>query len=436
MNCGNGIYQSLAGRCPWLWRRKGAAVVRQPKTLVALVLLKAAYLLGVLAMVWLWPAFDAYEFSHAYQRWPRDGAPVFASHFATWDTAHYLYLCEVGYSPGALACAFYPLWPLLVRWFGWLFGAAPLVSGLLLANACSLAAWALFHRLVVRRWGGNAGNWSLVLMLSFPGSLFFQFNYTESLFLLLLMGLWWGLETSRDWWVWLCGCLLPLTRAVGVLTAIPIAFHFLAEALSISARFSPGGESHEEKRTRYNPAGGFAQPVGTSRRLLGNLSGRPLWLMIVPILGWALYLALMWGWTGNPFEGFAAQKHWGVNSITHLWNVPKFVAGFFSPSSWHEYHGSVLDRCSFVLLLYCLPAMWRIDKRLLAWTYVLGVVPAMSGTFVSFTRYLSCAFPVFVTLGVVLGSQKERWPRYLLLTAFVSIHLVLLWRFVNFRWAG
>ncbi len=50
----------------------------------------------VLAL-WLGDGFDTQKF-HAQEmvtRWPREGEPVFASHFGTWDAAHYLYLGEV-----------------------------------------------------------------------------------------------------------------------------------------------------------------------------------------------------------------------------------------------------------------------------------------------------------------------------------------------------
>ena len=146
----------------------------------------------MLAGVCLWNDFDEGKFYGMRARWPRDGNPVLASHFATWDAAHYLYLSEVGYAKDVKSCAFYPLWPLLVRGFAPLLGGSHVLTGLVLANAFSLAAWALFHRLVARRWGESAANWALAFLIAFPGALFFQFNYTESLFLLLVLLLWWG----------------------------------------------------------------------------------------------------------------------------------------------------------------------------------------------------------------------------------------------------
>jgi hypothetical protein len=67
---------------------------------------------------------------------------------------------------------------------------------------------------------------------------------------------------------------------------------------------------------------------------------------------------------------------------------------------------------------------------------VLGVVPAMSGTFTSFTRFESMAFPIFIALGVVLSRPGWRFVRWSLIAVFVVLHLVLVWRFLNFRWAG
>ena len=124
-----------------------------------------------------------------------------------------------------------------------------------------------------------------------------------------------------------------------------------------------------------------------------------------------------------------------VHSVPNLWILPKFVIGFCSPTEWYAFRGALLDRCMVVLLLYTLPVLWRLDKGLLVWDYVLGILLAMSGTFTSFTRYASCAFPMFIALGVVLSRREWRWLRYVLLVVFVALHLVLVWRHVNFRWA-
>ncbi|RME93683.1 MAG: hypothetical protein D6766_07680 [Verrucomicrobia bacterium] len=387
---------------------------------------KATYFLSLVSGLLIWGNLSLEHFHQVNARWPREGEPVFASHFATWDGAHYLLLSEQGYAKDVPSCAFYPLWPLVMRATAPLFGGNPLVGGLVLSNLASLAAWVMFYRLVERRWGKRSALWALVFLIVFPGSLFFQFIYSESLFLLLLMGLWWALEERRHGWAAVCAGLLPLCRGVGAFVVLPLAWHALSVAPPGWLKCGPsGGEGREDAKEDERRGG---EP--------GGQDWAPWLLVGMPLLGWGVYLALMWHWTGNPFEGFAAQKHWAVHSVANLWNVPKFVIGFFSPTEWHAFRGSLLDRCIFVLLLYTLPVLWRLDKGLLVWAYVLGILPAMSGTFTSFVRFASCTFPMFIALGVVLNRRKWRWWRYGLLASFAALHLVLVWRFVNFRWAG
>lgn len=174
-------------------------------------------LIGVLSC---WTAFDVDKFYAVNARWPREGDPIFASHFATWDAAHYLYLSEVGYQRHVPSCAFYPLWPLLVRWAAPLAGGSHLIAGLVLSNLFSLAAWVLLYERVRRRWGKSVASWALVFLISFPGSLFFQFHYTESLFFLLVMLLWWGLEERRWGLAWGGGAAAALDAGGGCVCGV------------------------------------------------------------------------------------------------------------------------------------------------------------------------------------------------------------------------
>jgi hypothetical protein len=149
-----------------------------------------------------------------------------------------------------------------------------------------------------------------------------------------------------------------------------------------------------------------------------------------------VYLSLMLYWTGNAFEGFEAQRFWGVHSVLNLINAPGFLWAFFTPIELHAFRDGMLDRIAFMLLIYSLPVMWRQDRLLLSWTYALGVVPAMSGMFSSFIRFESIAFPVFVAAGISLSQQRGRWPTAAVLGLAAILHVVLVWNFVNFRWAG
>lgn len=397
----------------WDWRVVAAAVLGW----------KAAYLAMVFGALLLWGEMDEPRFRGVMMRWPREGGPVFASHFATWDGAHYLFLSEEGYRPSAPSNAFYPLYPLLMRWGSVLTGGNHLIAGLALANLCSLTGWVLFYELTRRRFGVETALWALALLLVFPGSLFYQFVYTEGLFFLLLMLLWMGLERQRYGWAWTAAFLLPMTRAIGLFSMLPIAWHLATcRPLAWMRRW---GCHHGDIQVRE---GAGAEARDSNLRNYG--------LLLAPLAGWAVYLGLMAAWTGSAFAGFEAQQHWQAHSIWNLVNVPKFVGALFKPAEWHAFRGSVLDRCLFVMLLYALPLIWNSGRDLTVWTYLLGIMPAMSGMFTSFTRFEAVAFPLFIALASFFTKQNRRWGFACVLMVSMGLHICLLWGFVNFRWAG
>jgi hypothetical protein len=320
--------------------------------------------------------------------------------------------------------AFYPLWPLLIRLFSVFTGGSHLIAGLILANAFSLVGWCLFYEVARRRFGGRVALWGLVFLIAYPGSLFQQFIYSEPLFFLLAMLVWRGLEQRRYGLAWIAAFLLPVTRAVGVFSVLPIAWHWLMRRDWQWLR-RRGWLKADRERVRKGPA----TPVG-------NIGWGESTLAAAPALGLGLYFLLMWRWTGNPFEGMAAQQYWGVHSISNLWNVPKFVAALAMPTTLHDLRGSMLDRIMFLMVLYTLPLIWRLGKDMLVWTCVLAILPAMSGNFTSFTRFACCAFPVFLALAVLSDRPGWRWLKSAVVGVFGILHMVLLWRFVNFRWAG
>ena len=388
----------------------------------ALVIWKLLYFGVLWVALGLWGGIEEAHFRGVMMHWPREGGPVFASHFATWDGAHYLYLSEEGYGPGVRSNAFYPLYPLLVRWTANLTAGSHLIAGLALANLFSLIGWVLFYEVARRRFGPETALWATVFMVLFPGALFFQFVYTEGLFFLLLMLVWMGMERERYGWVTAASFLLPMTRAIGLFCLLPIAWHLVTRR--------PLGWMKRLGTERWDHASGF-EPAMAHR---GNLLCYGM--LLAPLAGWAVYLGLMWHWTGDPLDGFAAQRHWATHSIWNLINVPKFLMSLASPTDWHAYSGSMLDRCLFLVLLYALPVIWRLGKDQVVWAYILGITPAMSGMFTSFVRFEAVVFPLFLAMATFLGRSGRRWGLGSALGVSLVLQVWLLWRFVKLHWAG
>lgn len=406
------------------------------RVVFCLALVKAGYFVLLCSALWLRPDFQEGTMSNINEGWfeafgvspPAAQLRQFTRQFVTWDAEHYLYLSEAGYGRAVPSRAFYPLWPKAIRWFSTVTGGSCLLAGLILGNVFSLGAWALFYGVAARRFGQRVAFWSLILLIAFPGSLFYQFVYSESLFLLLLMLIWAGLEHGRVSLVLGAALLLPLARGVGLFAALPLAW-----CCALRMRWP-----------RLDGSAWFLQ----FRRLavLGERGNdtphrplTPLGALVVscaPVLGFGLYLVLMRMWTGNALAGIEAQKYWGVHSLSNLWNVPKFVEAYFSPTCWHGFTGSAVDRCAFALLVCIMPMVWRLGKDMVLWTFALGVLPAMSGELTSFIRFESVVFPLFLGIGAILSEFKRRWPAWALAAGFTAAHAVLAWRFVNFRWAG
>ncbi len=365
--------------------------------------------------------------------WPIKPTLGLCAHLVPYDGAFYLCLSEQGYVTGTRACAFYPLWPLVLRASA-LFGSHSIVAGFLLANLLSLLAWWILYVLIWERWGATVSRYSIFFFILYPGSLFYQFLYSESLFLFLLVMLLWFLSRQQYKFAFMMAFLLPLCRPVGVLCFLPLATYSVTARTRASEAptiFASG--------SKPQPGVGFRLPhpkcLSTAVRI--SPADTHIWaIAAAPLLGWGLYLVLMKFWTGNPFEGFLAQRFWGVQAISNLWDAPKFVYALLTPNAWHAYRRSLLDRGCFVMLICCLPQICRLDKNFVIWALVLGVVPAMSATFTSFCRYCSIVFPMFVALGAHFSEAKRRPAGIMLLIAFAVIHVALVWQYVNFQWAG
>lgn len=387
------------------------------RVVLGLLIFKVLYFLVIMSLIYFFDRFDEGRADRIHASWLPEFDTTAVSgkvtrHFITWDAAHYLYLSQQGYCPESNSRAFYPLWPLSIRAFASITGLPNLLSGLILANLASVAGWAFFYQLVARRFGDSIALPALLALLAHPGALFYQFLYTESLFFLLLMVAWWGLERNRLLLTAAAAFFLPLTRGVGLFVCLPIAWSAYEKLGMVWKKraSSRGPPAHES----------FAAFLATA----------------APMYGMLTCLGLMWIWTGNPFEGIDAQRLWGAHTISNLWNIPKFAVGFFDVQSLHSFRGSLADRMAFLGLLMLLPWIRRLGSDMLVWTYALGILPAMSGTFVSYIRFQSIAFPMFIAIALLASRPKIPFALHGFLVLGFAGQLALLWRFLNYYWAG
>ncbi len=330
-----------------------------------------------------------------------------ASAFSTWDAQHYLYLSSYGYQPGQMSNAFFPLFPLLIRLAT---GAVhdQLLAGFIVANLASLIGLYLLFELIRELHGRDVARNSLLLYLAFPTAFFLSLIYTESLYLLLVSSFFLLLFRGRLGWAAIPAALLPLARPEGVLIVLPLAVYYLVERTPLGLR--------------------LARPVHRRSAALPSwdeaLSDPRLLAVASPALGAASYLAFMKLATGNPFEMFQAmQSYVSAHSLSYVLHPLQLarVLGEW-PLDVHGFTNSAIDRLFFLLFLGLLvPLFQRVHPALAVYGLMVGVLNVISGTFMSYSRYLLLAFPVFIAAAILLSQPRTRWALVPLTYTFVMV---------------
>lgn len=369
---------------------------------IALALFKGFVLLLSLGSGALFPGLWSESSYYGNFHWPPREPPSNATRLATWDAQHYLFLATEGYGPGRPPIAFFPLYPWLIRGAAAILpGVGPLVAALLLANLLSIAAGVLLYRLLDHRHAGAGGD-TLLLLLAFPGALFFHFPYTESLFLFLAVAVVAAAARDRMLAAAACAFLLALTRPNGVLVAVVLAH----------AAFT------RWRRDRRLPVAHLAA-------------------LAAPLLGLGTYLLFMRAATGSALAGFEMQSAFHAGrSLGNLLDLPLLVRTLLDVRVFHGIDHSLLDRLVFLLVLATTAPLWRIDRTLFWFTLPMALVGPLSGSFVSYLRFAAVLFPCHLVLARWLAGERRRPFLWLTLAVFYGLQVVLLLRHVNFRWAG
>lgn len=300
-----------------------------------------------------------------------------------WDALWYQQIAQHGYQAGNGTTSFYPLFPLLSRLTGFLFGDQVVLGQLVTASAAFAASLPLLYRLAHLDMKRIPAVTTIILMLSFPVAFFFLVPYTESLYLALSVAAFWFARTDRPWVAGLAGFAAALTRAQGAFLTLPLCFLYLQRR----------GETGKGS-------------------LWGVLSGT------LPGLGAIAVILYFRRVVGEWETGLAGQARWGYTVVSPWQSIA---------ASWHYVttYGDPVELLNLVtLLLFTILAVWVTLKLPLA--YALYVWPYLAVLFcremyvsplMSVSRYLLVLFPCFL---VVAPPLARRWPLALGLVAVMA----------------
>jgi hypothetical protein len=371
---------------------------------------------------------------------------LLAAPAARWDASWYLVIAHYGYRPDlgvftASRTAFFPLYPLGLRGIAAL-GVAPVLAGVVLS--CAALALALYgiHRLTVLELASarplDTARLAVLLSAFAPMAFFFSAVYSESLYLMLSVGLFWSARNGRWMHVGVLGALAAATRSTGLVLALPALMIYL---------YGP----------REDRPADFARASAQRLRPRYRVRGDALWLALLP-LGVVLYGAFLALGGGDPLAPLHAQDVWGrhfAGPYLGIWDG--VVAAFegarqlLSLQSAHVYFpaapGSPFVSAEHNLLLLAflllaVPALVAVARRLpLAYAaYAIAALalplsyPVSAQPLMSLPRFLVVLFPLTIAEAGWLA-EHPRARRPLLALSAVSMAFFAT-QFATWHWVA
>ena len=156
-----------------------------------------------------------------------------------WDGLWYRLIAVDGYGKTIANAAFWPAFPWGMKGLGDILGISYDTAGWAIANVCFVIALILLYRLISLDFDPQIGRATLWAIALFPTSLFFSAVYTESPFLLFIVG---GLLAARlrQWWLaGILGALAAATRSYGVFLILPYAVLYYQQNGAYLRRWIP-----------------------------------------------------------------------------------------------------------------------------------------------------------------------------------------------------
>ena len=349
-----------------------------------------------------------------------------------WDGGFYTSIAVHSYHPGPVS-AFFPLYPLTIRWVNAIVGS-PVISGIAISLVAFAVALYVLHRLVTLELGARHARTAVLVLEFFPTALFFSMVYPESLLLALTIGAVYAARTGHWASAGVLGALASATHNSGVLVAIPIGLLYL-----------------------YGPRADREPPAtGASRRWLPRYLPRLdfLWLLLVPLglIAFFAYMQLKFGDALRPLHLNDTIWHRHFEFLGGLIRIPGVVwHGLHTiasapperlfPKTNGLYRAAVYNVVDAVALVFALTGIVAIARRLpfayLAYTGValatLASAPKSVEPLASLPRYILVLFPLQMVLARWLDGRK----RPMAWIAFGAVGLgVLSMQFATGRWVA
>lgn len=326
---------------------------------------------------------------------PHSMRPIMEAILTQWDGKWYRMIAEQGYpselperityiSGRGASVAFYPVYPLLARWFDHIFPGG-IVQALLGVNVVlSIVAVLLIGVLAREVYDVDTAERAMVLFALFPGSVVLSWSYAEPALIVFAAACLLFLFREQWWLAGLAAGIASATRpnALGViaacLVASVIAIHRRRQWMSlVSVALAPAG-----------------------------------------VLAFHWYLLVHTGesgaWMRAQREAWNEGWSWGATAVRYTW---RFFENPLEPTSGVTYMHTVLALASLAFGTYC-SIRKRLPWPMLAYVAVVAFLMVAPNTVSARPRFVFTAFPLVIGVAAWWPrSSRYAWPALLLLSA-------------------
>lgn len=313
--------------------------------------------------------------------------------WAQFDGVHYLTIITKGYVGTGLIQAFFPLYPLIVRFLTSIFGN-PIWVGIVFSTCCFGVGLCVLYRLVLLDESTTVAKRAVLLILLAPTAFYFTALYTEGLFFMLLV-LCFYLARKEKWWVaGFVGILLSATRVIGIAIVPALFFEYW----------------HQQRQ----------------RGMKNGLA------FLLPIIGIGSYVYYLRQAFGDPFLFYHVQGSFGAQRETTriilIFQVfYRYIKMFLTIP--------IRQRLFYVVTQEFLAGLFGFVGLLLGWfytrrSYVLFsalayLTPTLTGTLSSMPRYVLPLFPLYIVAAKLL-------PKWAYITTLIISMVMLIINLIIF----
>lgn len=289
--------------------------------------------------------------------------------WANFDGEHYLAIAKDGYRLAEQA--FFPLYPLLIKFLG-----GSVWTGIVISNLSFFLALLGLFKLLRMDYSERITRLAVILLLLFPTSFYFGAVYTESIFLCFIIWSFYFYRKNNILLASLLGMFASGTRVIGVIL-LPI---YLLELFKNKIKWS----------------------------------NKHFWLLLIPlgIVGYMVYLGRTYG-----------------DSLMFLHALPAFgeqrsSVPILLPQVFYRYIFKILPNLNYSYLagtfstilefligiLFLVVSAISFFKLKLSYSLFLTLgylIPTLSGSFSSLPRYILVLFPAFILFSVWLNKTSR-----------------------------